>query len=147
MREALIKEIALQVVQQGLLSNWLFYAVILAVSLVSGVIGAYLSKYSGKRGEQAAIKADFKEILKQLQVTTKISKEVRSAVSHTDLVALEWKTIRRIKLEELVNSAMSVKDWSKNICCQNMAILLKTMREYSQIFRQTNLLRSVYYIF
>ena len=64
LNEALIKEIALQVVQQGLLSNWLFYAVILALSLVSGVIGAYLSKYFGKRGETAATKADFDEIIR-----------------------------------------------------------------------------------
>lgn len=115
LNEALIKEIALQVVQQGLLSNWLFYAVLLALSLVSGVIGAYLSKYFGKRGETAATKADFDEILKQLQATTKISEEVRSAVSHADWVAREWKTIRRIKLEELVNSAMSVSDWADSL--------------------------------
>jgi hypothetical protein len=115
MREALIKEIALQVVQQGLLSNWLFYAVILALSLVSGVIGAYLSKYFGKRGETAATKADFDEIIRQLKKTTEASEEVRSAVSHADWVAREWKTIRRIKLEELVDSAVSVKAWSANL--------------------------------
>lgn len=111
LNEALIKEIALQVIQQGLLSNWLFYAVLFALSLVSGAIGAYLSKYFGKRGEIAATKADFDEILKQLEKTTKISEEVRSSVSHADWVAREWKTIRRIKLEELVDSAVSVKDW------------------------------------
>lgn len=115
LNEALIKEIALQVVQQGLLSNGLFYAVLFALSLVSGAIGAYLSKYFGKRGETAATKADFDEITRQLKETTKVSEEVRSAVSHADWVAREWKTIRRIKLEELVDHAMSVKDWSKNM--------------------------------
>lgn len=115
LNEALIKEIALQVVQQGLLSNWLFYAVLFALSLVSGAIGAYLSKYFGKRGETAATKADFDEITRQLKETTKISEEVRSSVSHKDWVAREWKTTRRIKLEELVNHAMSVNDWATNL--------------------------------
>lgn len=33
-------------------------------------------------------------------------------VDHADWVAREWKTIRRVKLEELVQSAIAVKHWS-----------------------------------
>lgn len=36
-------------------------------------------------------------------------------MSHADWVAREWKTTRRIKLEELVNHAMSVNDWATNL--------------------------------
>jgi hypothetical protein len=88
-------------------SIWL----VIALSLIFGAIGAYLSKYLGKRGETAATKADFDEILQQLKKTTEISEQVRSAVSHADWVMREWKTIRRIKLEELVYSAISVDSW------------------------------------
>jgi len=119
MREALLsetslKEIALYIVQQGL-SDWRVYAVFFLLNLVSGAIGAYLSSYIGERGKIAAIKADFDEIIRQLKKTTKISEQIRSAVSHADWAMREWKTIRRTKLEELVNHAMSVKDWSKNM--------------------------------
>jgi hypothetical protein len=115
MSEALLKEIALQVVQQGLLSNWLFYAVLLGLNLVGGAITACVSSYLRERGKVYATKADFDEILRQLAKTTEVAEQVRSAVSHADWVAREWKTIRRIKLEELVDSAISVKTWSNNL--------------------------------
>ncbi len=111
MSEALLKEIALQVVQQGLLSNWRFYAILLPLIFISGAAGAYLGKYFGKRGELYATKADFDEILRQLAKTTEVAEQVRSAVSHADWAAREWKTIRRIKLEELVQCAISVDEW------------------------------------
>lgn len=119
MREALLnetslKDIASDIVQQGL-SDWRVYAVFFLLSIVSGAIGAYLSKYFGKRGETAATKADFDEILRQMKKTTEVSEQVRSAVSHADWVAREWKTIRRIKLEELIDSAISVKAWSADM--------------------------------
>lgn len=115
LNEAFIKEIALQVVQQQQPSVWYFYAVIIALNIIFGAIGVYLIKYAGKRGETAATKADFDEITRQLKETTRVSEQVRSEVSRADWVAREWKTIRRIKLEELVDSAMSVKAWSIDI--------------------------------
>lgn len=114
--ETVLKDVALQIVQQGLLSNWRFYAILLALSLVSGAIGAYLSKYFGKRGETAATKTDFDEIIRQLAKTTEVAEQVRSAVSYADWTAREWKTIRRIKLEELVQSAINVKHWAEQQC-------------------------------
>lgn len=135
--QALLKEVALQVVQQGLLSNWRFYAALLALSLISGAAGAFLSKYFGKRaetaavdadlkkilnyhkekseaekrGELAATKADFKKILEQLKETTVLTEQVRSKVDHADWVAREWKTIRRVKLEELLQHVASTEKW------------------------------------
>lgn len=109
--QALLKEVALQVVQQGLLSNWRFYAALLALSLISGAAGAFLSKYFGKRAETAAVDADLKKILRQVEKTTEVAEQVRSKVDHADWVVREWKTIRRTKLEELVQSAISVRQW------------------------------------
>ncbi|MCI5136994.1 MAG: hypothetical protein D3922_00955 [Candidatus Electrothrix sp. AR1] len=114
---------------------WVIYLPSIALSIV---FGAYLKKYGGERGKIAAIYADLKRILhfhkskaeakkrgeleainagfaeikKQVRETTIITEQVRSKVDHADWVAREWKTIRRVKLEELVQSAISVRHWT-----------------------------------
>ena len=40
-----------------------------------------------------------------------MAEQVRSAVSHADWVAREWKSLRRTKLEELVEVAQSLETW------------------------------------
>ena len=115
MKEALLdptflKELASQIAQ-GVVLDWRFCLALLLLSLASGTAGAYLNKYLGKRGEIAATKADFDEILRQVKETTEVAKQVSSKVDHADWVAREWKTIRRVKLEELVQSAISFPNW------------------------------------
>ncbi|MCI5159033.1 MAG: hypothetical protein D3906_11495 [Candidatus Electrothrix sp. AUS1_2] len=108
--QAFLKEIASQIAQ-GVVLDWRFCLALLLLSLLSGVVGAFLSKYFGKRAETAATKADFDEILRQVEETTKIAKQVSSKVDHADWVAREWRTLRRVKLEELVQSAISFPNW------------------------------------
>ena len=50
-------------------------------------------------------------MLRQLEATTKITEQVKVAVSHEDWIAREWKAIRRTKLEELVETAVSLTRW------------------------------------
>jgi len=111
MNESLIREVANQVVQESLLQNWRVYAVILAITLLTVCTSALLKRYFEKRGEVLATSADLQEILRQLKSTTEVAEQVRAAVSHADWAAREWKTIRRTKLEELVEVSLSLEAW------------------------------------
>ncbi|MDO6385276.1 hypothetical protein [Uliginosibacterium sp. 31-12] len=109
MPENLIREIAQQIVQQQILENWIFYALILAVSVVSVALSALLTSYIRKRAETYASKADLKELVRQLEETTKAAEKVKAAISHEDWAAREWKTLRRVKLEELLEVSSSLE--------------------------------------
>lgn len=114
MSEQLIREIALKIVQEGLLENWKFYGFILALLLLAGVASAFIGNYIRKRAETYATKADLNEVLRQVQKTTEVTEQVRAAVSHADWASREWKTLRRVKLEELLESAFAIDSWLDN---------------------------------
>jgi hypothetical protein len=105
MQPDLIREIAEAIFRDQLLLNWRFYVLIGSFSFIAGMGGSFATSYLKKRGETFATKADMKEILRQLSVTTRLTEEVRSAVSLADWTTKEWQTIRRLKLEELLSAA------------------------------------------
>jgi hypothetical protein len=111
MNESLIREVANQVVNESLLQNWRLYAFILALTLLAVCSNALLKRYFEKRGEVLATSADLQEVLRQLKSTTEVAEQVRAAVSHADWAAREWKTVRRTKLEELVEVSLSLEAW------------------------------------
>jgi hypothetical protein len=111
MQPDLIREIAEAIFRDQLLLNWRFYVLIGSFSFIAGMGGSFATSYLKKRGETFATKADMKEILRQLSVTTRLTEEVRSAVSLADWTTKEWQTIRRLKLEELLSAAYLLDQW------------------------------------
>jgi hypothetical protein len=111
MNAELIREIADQIVQEHLLLNWKFYAILIALGLIGHVVGDWLSSYVRKRADTFATKADMHELLNQLKATTQTAEEIRTAISHSDWVSREWKQVRRLKLEELLSTAYSLDLW------------------------------------
>ena len=111
MTETLIREIAEQIVREELLENWRLYVLVIAIAALSGVVTAFFSSYFRRRGETYATRADFSELLAQLRETTKAAEDVRSEISHADWKSKEWKTLRRIKLEELMLFIYETRDW------------------------------------
>lgn len=111
MNEPLIREIANQVVQESILQNWKVYSVLAALAVLAICAGAFLTRYFEKRGELLATSADLQEVLRQLKSTTEVAEQVRATVSHADWATREWKTVRRTKLEELVEASLSLEAW------------------------------------
>jgi hypothetical protein len=111
MSEAIIREIARQIVQEQLLQNWLFYSLLLALLLVGSVISGFITSYIRKRGETYATRADLAELVTQLRATTEAAEQVKTAIAHNDWTIKEWKTLRRIKLEELVENVYALRLW------------------------------------
>ena len=77
MSESLIREIANEVLWDGLAQNWWTYAVLVALVAVSGVVSAFVTTYLRRRAE---------------------------AFAKSDWAEREWRTLRRIKLEELLTA-------------------------------------------
>lgn len=111
MSEALIREIAQQIFHEQILLNWKFYLIFMLLILVASCGSAFVASYFKKRGETYATKADFDELLNQLKQTTKSTEEIKIAVSHADWITKEWKTLRRIKLEELMATIYELSQW------------------------------------
>ncbi|MGH9958293.1 MAG: hypothetical protein ACREBC_14365 [Pyrinomonadaceae bacterium] len=111
MSEAIIREIAEQIIREQLLQNWIFYLVLLALLLVSSIASAFMASYIRKRAETYATKADLAELLTQLRATTEAAEQVKTAIAHTDWTTKEWKTLRRVKLEELVGTVYALRVW------------------------------------
>lgn len=104
MSETLIREIANQILREGIVDNWLTYAILLALMVISGAISTYGANYLRKRAETYATKADFDELLRQLRATTEVAESVRSAIAKTDWAEREWQALRKVKLEELLTA-------------------------------------------
>lgn len=111
MSETLLREIAQSILSEQLKSNIYLYLLMLALSIISCYIAAYLGSYAKKRGENYATKADFDEILRQLKVTTEVAEAVKVKVSHADWATRELKTLKRLKLEELMQSVHETEEW------------------------------------
>jgi hypothetical protein len=111
MSESLVREIVDQVLREALLQNWRAYAVLIALLFLTSVAGAFVSTYIRRRAETYATKADLSQLITQLKATTAAAEEVKSAIAHTDWANREWRTLRRVKLEELLTTVHFARHW------------------------------------
>lgn len=111
MNEAAISTIAHLIVRRELLLNLEFYLVLLAMFAIGSAAVAYGSEYFRTRGKNYATKADFDELLGQLQKTTALTETIKLEVSHEDWRQREFKLIRRAKLEELLKAMHASSEW------------------------------------
>ncbi|APR05841.1 hypothetical protein [Thauera chlorobenzoica] len=111
MSDALIREIAEKIIQEQLLQNWHFYALLLGLLLINSAAAGWVGSYFRKRGETYATKADMDAILDQIHATTEVAEQVKTAIAHSDWTTREWKTLRRVKLEELMEAVYATREW------------------------------------
>ena len=111
MSESLIREIANEVLRDGLAQSWWTYAVLVALAVVSGAVAAFVTTYLRKRAETFATKADFDELLRQVRASTEASESVKSTIAKSDWTDREWRTLRRVKLEELLTAMHEATHW------------------------------------
>ena len=113
MLDPILRDAIDEIVRGAMLQNWPFYGLVAAIALLSTVIGNAISSYARTRGQTLATKADFEEILRQLQASTKATEDIKASVQHSDWLSREWKVVRRTKLEELLDSAYAAELWLK----------------------------------
>jgi hypothetical protein len=101
MDPATIQQIATEVVARLPFGDR--YLVVMA--LVSALVGAFAAlgtSYFKTRGQNLATKHDFDELLKQQEATAEAVEAIKSEVGQRDWTQREWTTLRRIKLEALL---------------------------------------------
>jgi hypothetical protein len=81
---------------------WGFLAVQIVLTLLAAAIGAFLGEYFRERGKHLATRADFNSLQAQLRANTELVEAIKSDVGQKDWVAREWRSLRRSKLEELL---------------------------------------------
>jgi hypothetical protein len=111
MSDTLIRDIAEQIFREEIIFNWRFYVLTFAVLLVSTTASAFITSYIRKRAETYATKADLEQLIEQLRETTEAAEEIKTAIAYSDWTTREWKTLRRVKLEELVTAAYAARQW------------------------------------
>lgn len=111
MSEALLREIAEKIAREQFLAQWPIYLLMLSMVFVVGTVAAYIGSYAKRRGENFATKADFADLIFQLKETTAAAEVVKTKISHADWSTREMKTLRRLKLEELLLSVYELKAW------------------------------------
>jgi hypothetical protein len=108
---AQLRLLAVEVANQLAFHNLGYWLALLALTIVGGACGRFLGSYFKKRGEQYATKADIGHILQQTEQITRITANTNSVVALGEWSERERRTIRRMKLEEVLMAAYRTRDW------------------------------------
>lgn len=111
MDQETIRAIADQVANQTILTSWKVWSLQFALWIVGTALAAFAGAFFAKRGEHKAIQADFQSLKNQLKENTIAVKMIETEIGHSDWAAREWKTLRRIKLEELLSLNEELLQW------------------------------------
>jgi hypothetical protein len=84
---------------------------LIAIVILANVASVFISNYFKRRAETYATKSDFDELLRQLRTTTEAAESVKSVIAKNDWAEREWRTLRRVKLEELMSAMHATTHW------------------------------------
>ena len=97
-----IRALASEIVNQTILGNWLFFAIIAGITGVLSAAGSFLSSYFSKRAEHRALAADFEAVKRQLRETTALSESIKVDIKHIAERSEKLQWLKREKLEDYV---------------------------------------------
>lgn len=101
-------------IQTGMVwAQWPTYLLAIALIVVFVYFSSRLSAFASKTGEIEAITTKFDQLTAQLKANTETVESVRTEIAHGDWVAREWKTLRRQKLEQLLENVLATKEWQE----------------------------------
>lgn len=143
MQPDLVRQFVEALFNEQLATNWRFYLLVGGVTLLANIFWVFATPYIKKRSETLATKADLDELLRQVEKTTRVTEEVRASVSQMEWVSREWRTLRRIKLEELLTAAYRHDFWLQKL--RDKFIYDKDVDEVPEPYSQMQLLMSLYF--
>lgn len=95
-----------EIVSRRIAENWLYWCLFLAASFLASFAGAYIKR----RAENLATKADFDELKRQLDQTTRLTEDIKSEVGHAEWKAREINALHRAKLEKILELAYEASE-------------------------------------
>jgi hypothetical protein len=102
MDPATIQQIAAEVARHLPSYAWMPLLVAMVLMATAGAVGAFFGEYFRTRGKNLATKADFESLQNQLKANTELVETIKSEVAQKDWAQREWTTLRRTKLEALL---------------------------------------------
>ncbi|PKH05962.1 hypothetical protein [Moritella sp. Urea-trap-13] len=100
MDQDLIKQIALEVMNETFITNWYFYLLLLCVSTIGAFFGSLLKGFGKEKSKYLAIESSLETIAKQVKLTTETSEQIKTAIEHNVWRKKELETLKREKLEQ-----------------------------------------------
>jgi hypothetical protein len=97
-----IQKIAAEVAKHLPTISWSALAIQALLIALAAAAGAYFGEYLIERGKNLATRADFDTLKDQLRANTQVVESIKSDVSQRDWAEREWRNLRRVKLEELL---------------------------------------------
>lgn len=88
-----------------------FYILLIAISLTGSAIGALVASYFKRRGETLATKADFDELLNQLQQSTQLAEEIKADIQSKYGEQSTLRALLRDRTESIIMATFELESW------------------------------------
>lgn len=99
-----IRQLAIEIASRLPNYSWTTLLIIQGlITVVAAGVGAFFGEFFKTRGKNLATKADFAELQRQLRQSTELIESIKAEVSQRDWTKREWTTLRRNKLERLLD--------------------------------------------
>jgi len=105
-----VENIAQLILDQTIVDDWYFYAILLGVSILGAFFGSFIRGYGNEKAKYSAIESSLETIKKQVSETTKVSEEIKKDIELQIWKAKEKQSLKREKLEEYVTTIYLVRD-------------------------------------
>lgn len=92
------------------LDDWYFYVILFSVSLLGGLVGAYLKSYGAEKAKYTAIESSLETIEKQIKLTTKTSETIKTTLDHENWRKKELEVLKRQKIEEYFSLVLIIHE-------------------------------------
>jgi hypothetical protein len=102
MDEVTIQKIATEVARHLAGTAWMLLLVQAVLLAAAAAAGAFFGEYLKTRGKNLATKADFDSLQNQLRANTELVETIKAEVGQKDWTQRERTSLRRIKLEVLI---------------------------------------------
>ncbi|NTS77349.1 hypothetical protein HR060_10780 [Catenovulum sp. SM1970] len=142
MKNEQVKLIVESILNETILDDWYFYALIFSVSLVGAVFGSFIKSFGAEKGKYKAIESSLDVIIDQVSRTTETTEEIKNDFELNYWKKKERATLKREKLEEYY---LLVLVSQESIHCEVLNTFHGEANDYDQLaYDKADMLQALY---